>query len=147
MPQSLLRLVRTCAEHIPENRVLELPKGLRGIYVLYKAQRGRSRKNDFNVVYIGMAWAGRGGIRTRLRKHRHSKRGQWTHFSVFEVWDNIRDEEVRELEGLFRHIYKRDTRANVLNAARGFKPLRRVRNNAIRSWPRPVRRNSTRRAG
>ena len=141
MPQSLLRFVRTCAEHLPEDRVLDLPRGLRGIYVLYKSQAGRSRKKNFEVVYIGMAWAGSGGIRTRLRKHRRSKHGQWTHFSVFEVWDNIRDEEIRELEGLFRHIYKRDSRANTLNAARGFKPLRKLRNNKIRGWPRPAKRS------
>ena len=34
MPQSLLRLVQECAEYIPEERVLELPRGLRGLYVL-----------------------------------------------------------------------------------------------------------------
>jgi hypothetical protein len=50
----------------------------------------------------------------------------WTHFSVFEVWDNIRMEEIKELEGLFRHIYKEDTRANKLNRQRGYKRLGRV---------------------
>jgi hypothetical protein len=53
---------------------------------------------------------------------------------VFEVWDNVRDDEIRELEGLFRHIYKRDSGANRLNIARGFKALAKVRNNRVADW-------------
>ena len=78
------------------------------------------------MVYVGMAWAGRrGGIRGRLARHAAAKEG-WTHFSVFEVWDNIRNEEVAELEGLFRQIYRRDQRANRLNAQRSFKKMKRI---------------------
>jgi hypothetical protein len=44
---------------------------------------------------------------------------------VFEVWDNVRDEEVVELEGLFRHIYPRDTRADRLNIQGTSKTLTR----------------------
>lgn len=135
MPQSLLRLITRCAEYIPLDRVRELPPGLRGIYVLYKRRRNRRTKTcHYNVVYVGMA--NRGGIRARLRSHRRSKRGFWTHFSVFQVWDNIRDEEVFELEGLFRYIYRDDSKANRLNAARGFKPLRKLRDDDIADWPR-----------
>src|SRR5438105_5757708 len=145
MPQSLLRLVRECAEYIPEDRVLELPKGLRGLYVLYRqTNETRPKRTCYDVVYIGMAWAGRGGIRSRLRQHRRLKRGRWTHFSVFAVWDNIRDEEITELEGLFRHIYKRDSQASPLNSARGFKALRKLRNNKIGSWARPIPLNRSR---
>src|SRR5438445_14351 len=140
MPQSLLRLIRKCAEYIPQDRLLELPRGLRGIYVLYHRTLSRGRKPvHYDVAYVGMAWAGRrGGIRSRLRSHRRTKRHLWTHFSVFEVWDNIRDEEVAELEGLFRHIYRRDAQANRLNVARGFRALRKLRNNRIAKWPRPL---------
>jgi hypothetical protein len=56
-----------------------------------------------------------------------AKRDLWTHFSVFEVFDNVRGEEIEELEGLLRHIYRRDARANRLNVQRGFKKLARAR--------------------
>jgi len=51
-----------------------------------------------------------------------------------EVWDNIRDEEIIELEGLFRHLYRKDSRANALNVQRGFKKARKVRRNNLRQW-------------
>jgi hypothetical protein len=51
----------------------------------------------------------------------------WTHFSVFEVWPNVRDDEVGELEGLFRHLYKLDAAANKLNKQRGYKPIHKIR--------------------
>jgi len=73
--------------------------------------------------------------------HRRRKGSLWTHFSVFEVWDNIRDDEVKELEGLFRHIYRHDGRASKLNLQRGFKLLRKVRKNSgpIEKWPLPTK--------
>jgi hypothetical protein len=81
----------------------------------------------YDVVYIGMA-CGRSGIKSRLRSHRRSKKkgALWTHFSAFEVWPNIREEEIAELEGLFRQIYRKDTRANTINQQRSFKKLRKV---------------------
>src|SRR5215472_11845968 len=113
MPLSLLRLIKRCAEFHPQERVTQLPSGLRGIYVLYQENPASKRKRkQYSVVYVGMA---RSSIRGRLRDHSRTKRKGWTHFSVFEVWDNIRDEEVAELEGLFRHIYRRDGEANRLN--------------------------------
>jgi hypothetical protein len=39
-----------------------------------------------------------------------------------------------ELEGLFRHIYRRDAHANSLNVQRGFKKMRRVRRNDFTDW-------------
>lgn len=137
MPQSELRLIRRCAEYVSKDRLRSLPRGLRGIYVLFKHRR-HSAKDHYDVLYVGMARAGRrGGIRGRLTSHSRKKGDLWTHFSAFEVWDNIRDEEVAELEGLFRHIYRRDTKANSLNIQRGFKKVALVRENAIGSWPRP----------
>lgn len=125
MPQSPLRLIRRCVEYIPKERLFELLPGMRGMYVLYRGTGSpRMRRSRFEVVYVGMA--AQGSIRARLKLHRRKKADDWTHFSVFEVWDNIRDDEIRELEGLFRHIYKRDERANALNVARGFKPMRAV---------------------
>ncbi len=74
------------------------------------------------------------GIRARLKSHRKSKGNLWTHFSVFEVWDNIRDDEIVELEGLFRHFYRRDARANSLNVQRGFRKAKKVRQNDFGRW-------------
>ena len=84
-----------------------------------------------------MAAAGRrGGLRGRLIRHARSKpkANVWTHFSAFEVWDNIRDDEVAELEGLLRHIYRYDPEANKLNIQKGFKEARRVRDNNLNRW-------------
>ena len=132
MAQTPLRLVKRCAEYVEVERIFDLPGGLRGIYVLYR-KRSRRGAICYDVVYVGMA--SRGGIRARLKSHRRKKAGSWTHFSVFEVWDNIRDEEVRELEGLFRHLYRYDSRASPLNAARSYKALRPLRNNKLEAWP------------
>jgi hypothetical protein len=81
-----------------------------------------------------MTLGGKGGIRGRLKGHRRKKVGLWSHCSIFEVWDNIRDDEIVELEGLFRHIYKKDSRANKLNKQRGFKKLKMVRDSKFWEW-------------
>ena len=125
MPQSPLRLIRRRIEYIEVDKIPNLPPRLRGIYVLYRhlpARRGERER--FEVVYVGMAKTG--GIRGRLRSHRRTKKDLWTHCSVFEVWDNIRDDEVAELEGLFRHLYRHDSAASALNKQRSFKPMQRV---------------------
>lgn len=131
MAHSPLRLIRQCVEYVPIDRAGEVKRGLRGIYVLYRYRRPRrsGAKGRYNVVYIGMARTG--GIRFRLRRHRRSKTELWTHFSVFEVWPNIRDDEVRELEGLFRHLYKFDAEANKLNKQRGYKPISKIRHRSV----------------
>jgi hypothetical protein len=136
MPESELRLVRRIAEFITKDEVRLLPRSLRGIYVLYKRRLDHGREK-YDVLYVGMAAAGRrGGMRGRLMSHARSKRkGKlWTHFSAFEVWDNIRDDEVAELEGLFRHIYRKDSNANALNIQRGFKKTRSVREDDLSKW-------------
>lgn len=134
MPQSELRLVKRSVEFVSKERYREFPRKRRGIYVLYTHRR-RQGADKYDVVYVGMAGTGRlGGIRSRLRSHFKNKGDLWTHFSVFEVWDNIREEEIRELEGLFRHIYRRDSKANRLNVQRGFKKLRKVRDNDLTRW-------------
>jgi hypothetical protein len=134
MPESELRLVRRLAEFRPKDEINLLPHGLRGIYVLYKRALTSRHKTKYNVVYVGMA--ARGGIRGRLLSHKRSTRKGtlWTHFSVLEVWDNIRNEEIVELEGLFRCIYRKDAKASALNAQRGFKKAKRIRENDLRKW-------------
>jgi hypothetical protein len=100
-----------------------VPPNLRGMYVLH--QRGAAA-DRFNVVYVGMATSNKdGGIFRRIRSHANSisKKSKWTHFSFFVVWDNIRNEEISELESLFRGIYQKDEKANSLNKQRGNKKI------------------------
>jgi hypothetical protein len=64
-----------------------------------------------------------------LRRHKRSKKkgDLGSHFSVYEVWDNITEAEISELEGLFRHIYRHDAKADRINVHRTFKKLAKVR--------------------
>ena len=121
MPESELKFIKKCAEFKTLKEVKHIPRSLRGIFTLLKY---RPRLKTYDVVYIGLGGTGaRSGIRSRVNQHLRSKkkRDLWTHFSIFEVWDNITGDEIRELEGLFRYIYRRDTRANRLNRQKGFK--------------------------
>ena len=126
MPETPLRLVRRLAEFQAQDRIKHIPSKCRGLYVLY-LQDGKER---FDVVYVGMAT---GGIRGRLQKHLQKKAGLWTHFSAYEVWRNIRDEEIIELEGLFRHFYRLDSRANKLNIQKTFKKAKQAKVN-LEKW-------------
>jgi len=129
-----MRFVNCCAEFRAKDEIENVPKGIRGIYVLLK-NRPRLRKK-YDVVYIGMARRGAGGVRSRLLKHRRSKKKGplWTHFSVYSMRARVPDQEVVELEGLFRHIYRRDTRANKLAKQKTFGLLRATRKNDFREW-------------
>lgn len=142
MPQSLLRLIERWAEFLPQVEAQSLPRKQRGIYVLYSHS---PESQHFDVVYVGMTSSGeRGGIRGRLLRHAKKKGRHWTHFSAFKVWDNIRDEEIVELEGLFRHIYRLDSRANALNVQRGFKQFAKIQHDNVSTWPghqRPLKKN------
>jgi hypothetical protein len=135
MAQSKLRFIRRAAEFLEIAKISELKNGLRGIYVLYKEDNSSSEKR-YDVQYIGMSRGDRLGIKGRLRSHRRSKRksGEWTHFSVFEVWDNVTKEDIEELEGLARHLYRYDSTANTMNIQRGYKKLRAVRENKLKEW-------------
>jgi hypothetical protein len=132
---SELRFIKYVAEFQPLAKIDEVPTGVRGIYALLK-KVSQGGKPKYNVVYVGMA-RGAKGVKYRLRKHRDSetKGDLWTHFSVFAVWNNIPESEVAELEGLFRHIYRKDTRANAINVQKTFKKLksRKVRK-SLEAW-------------
>jgi len=124
MPVSELRLIKRCVKFCEKKDITSIPGHTRGIYALFQY---RPRLNKYDVVYIGMAAGTKtASIRGRLRVHRRKKGKLWTHFSAFEVWDNVGEEEVKELEGLFRHIYRKDTRANKLNQQKAFKKLNKV---------------------
>ena len=126
-----LRLIKRFAEFRPREEIDEVPRYTRGIYVLLKY---RPRLQMYDVVYVGMAGGPKAGIRGRLKRHASRKGHLWTHFSIFEVWENITENEVKELEGLFRQIYRKDPRANKLNRQRQFKKLRPVRMNKLAAW-------------
>jgi hypothetical protein len=106
-------------EYLPVADVDRLPRGLRGVYVLYKH---RPKIERYDVVYVGMA--ADGSIRSRLRRHKKKKKDLWTHCSVYQVWDNIRPAEVEEIEGIFRHIYRNDTKASQLNVQRSYAKMK-----------------------
>jgi hypothetical protein len=74
-----------------------------------------------------MARGEKSGVKGRLQNHRKTKPKFWTHFSVYEVWDNITREQVEELVGLFRHIYRHDANASKLNVQKSYKPLLKIR--------------------
>lgn len=127
-------LFKNSLEFRPLDEVNLVPPRTRGLYVLYH-EDGDGR---MNVVYIGMARREKSGARARLTAHVNSKRKKdlWTHFSVYEVWDNIRKEEIEELEGLFRHLYRKDASANGLNVQKTYRPLARIRRKSPNAWVR-----------
>lgn len=117
--QSNMRFIKSALEYREVDELHLVPKNLRGLYALYR-KRGRS----YDAVYIGMSGSGeKGRIKSRLISHKRSPEKEWTHFSYYEVWDNISDSEIKELEGLFRQIYRFDSRANSLNKQQSHKPL------------------------
>jgi hypothetical protein len=129
---SPLRLIKWCGEWREKEEYEKVPLNLRGIYVLYKRV---GQTNCYNVMYVGMATSGI-GIRRRLRSHAKSKRkgDKWSHFSFFVVWENIRNDEISELESLFREIYRKDDRANSLNKQKGSKRIRLIRRKRVSAW-------------
>jgi len=129
MPISSTRFIKRCAEWIPKSQSNLVPTGTRGVYALLHYHR---HSDKYDVVYIGMAASG--GIRGRLGRHRKSQTKIWTDFSIFEVWDNISESEVEELEGLFREIYRKDGRANRFNKQKKCRKIQDVRVNDLSKW-------------
>jgi hypothetical protein len=78
MAESPLRLVKRCAEFQPKEQIKLLPRGRRGLYVLYRCIEVDT-KQRYDVVYVGLATR---GMRGRLESHAKSvkKRDLWTHF-------------------------------------------------------------------
>ena len=97
MPVSELKLIKRCFEYCEIDQIRKIPKNTRGIYVLYRRREVKGQE-QYNVVYIGMARGNKSGARSRLDEHKESKKNKWTHFSIFEVWENIFEDEVAELE-------------------------------------------------
>lgn len=128
--QSLLRLIKRWRRYQPRGDWTAVPNNTRGIYVLYK-NKGPKRHE---VVYIGVAGlsaTGRGSIKRRLRSHNRRKKG-WTHYSIFEVHDNVFAEELRELEALLLGIFRHDPRIKLVNMQTGSKKLHKLQR--ISAW-------------
>lgn len=126
MPIAHSYLFKRSFEFLPREDIGTLPVRVRGIYVLYnEVPEPGQRKSHMDVVYVGMARGNEAGAKARLKSH-HQTKADWTHCSVFEVWDNIYPQQIEELEGLFRHLYRRDAVANKLNKQKGYAPLARL---------------------
>ncbi|MDB0527790.1 hypothetical protein LBW56_13920 [Ralstonia solanacearum] len=129
---SPLRLIQAKHEWISIYDIAAVPKGLRGIYVLYHTTEQEKKKAlpRRSVVYIGMSTT---GIRSRLLKHaaHEAKKGRWDTCSIYTVWPNIRNEEIVELEGILRHIYRVDPDAQKLNTQGTYKALQKLRNTLV----------------
>jgi hypothetical protein len=69
-----------------------------------------------------------------MRAHKRKKGAGWTHFTIFEVHDNITDDEIYELEGLFRHIYRKDRMANRLNKQGRYKKFKIISFESLQNW-------------
>ena len=127
-----MALFEKAAEFLPLNERGRIPPRTRGLYTLLKEHPDKR----YEVVYVGMVCGPSAGIRGRLRSHHRKKFDQWTHFSVFKVWDNISEQAVRELEGIVRHVFRKDPRVNPLAVQRGFKPLKKLARD--KGWLRPA---------
>ncbi len=131
MARSKLRLIKNVLEYQSIDDIFRVPVQTRGVYALYQYNK---RRDTYDVVYIGMARGDKTGIRGRLNKHSKRKRGLWTHYSAYEVWDNVSEVEVEELEGLFRHMFKYDSKANRLNKQKGYKKLAHLSRKTSKLW-------------
>jgi hypothetical protein len=127
MPEATCNFIKRVAEFQLPVESDHIPDYTRGIYVLLN----KVGRDEFDVVYVGMTGA---GMWSRIRSHRKKKRRTWTHFTLFEVHDNITKSEIQEIEGLIRHIYRKDSRANRLNIQLRHKPFLEVKQDNLRKW-------------
>jgi hypothetical protein len=124
------------AEFVEKKYWGNVPNNTRGIYALLDSVK----RDRFDVVYVGKSGCSKtAGIYARLKDHVKSKRLKWTHFTIFEVHDNITAQEITELEGLFRHMYRKDSRANKYNKQLCHKPFQnpkvKVSERRLKEWP------------
>jgi hypothetical protein len=132
-----LRLIKNC--HLYQERVScnvkgYIPHVTRGLYVLYKEGHRKRGKKNFEVTYIGVGGVkgklAKSGVHGRIRTHdkraKEKKIKDWTHYSYFEVHDNISREEIRQLESLLLTIFKHDERIRLDNIQHGGSALRKL---------------------
>ena len=88
----------------------------------------------FHVAYIGVAGVAKDpdrGIGARLRQHDKSKIKRWTHYSFFEVHDNISREEILELESFLLAIFRHDPRIELANKQRSSERFWQLRTDRV----------------
>ena len=127
--QALFRLIKRWQQYRPIDDFRKVPRDTRGFYVLYENVRPKSGPvAHADVRYIGVAGLGNKavGIRSRLRSHKRRKRG-WSHFSLFEVHDNVTGEDIRELEALLLQIFRHDSRIGLTNVQKGSRKFHELR--------------------
>ncbi|MDI1304222.1 MAG: GIY-YIG nuclease family protein [bacterium] len=129
MPVAPLGFFKRFDEFRPLQDRKHIPRNTRGIYVLLKHE-GKA----FNVIYVGMAGGDKTGIHGRLNSHFKSERknGKWSHFSIFEVHDNVTRATIQELEGLFRHIYRQDSKSQKYNRQKKFKLFKLIHKDIVK---------------
>jgi hypothetical protein len=131
MPQQApFKLIKRCRLHERRGYWKPIPPVTRGLYVLYKERPPSANRARpiFEVVYIGVAGIAKkptSGIGGRVKGHNKHKDG-WSHYSFFEVHDNISREEILELEGLLLLIFSNDPRIKLANSQLGSPRLRRL---------------------
>jgi hypothetical protein len=122
--QAPLRLVKRCRLYEHRGDRDPIPHVTRGLYVLYKKT---SKKEKYEVVYIGVGGvakdAAKSGVSARVKEHEKTMK-EWTHYSFFEVHDNIGREEILELEGLLLRIFRHDPRIELDNVQLGSNKLK-----------------------
>jgi hypothetical protein len=124
-PQALLPLIKKCQFYLPRGEYKKVGHITRGVYVLHRKKSAANQKKVFEVFYIGVAGVAKkatSGIQSRLRSHDKTKE-DWTHFSFYEVHDNVSGEQIRELEDLFLRIFRHDPRVKLDNKQHGSKAL------------------------
>jgi hypothetical protein len=124
--QSLLRFIKRWRRYRPRATWSQIPKATRGVYALY---RHDGVADEYKVVYLGVAGLGKdggGGMRSRLATHDRNREG-WTHYSAFEVHDNVTRDEIREFEALLLAIFRHDPRIELANKQKGSRKLYKLR--------------------
>lgn len=125
MPQqSLLRIIKRWRRYEKRGDWRFVLPVTRGVYVLYLL-----RREQYRVVYIGVAGLSRtqkSGIASRLRSH-DKRRENWTHYSFFEVHDNVSHDEIRELESFLLSIFRHDDRIELENKQKSSKAFWKLR--------------------
>lgn len=110
--QSPFRIIKRCRFYEKKGTWDYDKPVTRGLYVLYNKEG-----KHYDVKYIGVGGIGldeKSGIFGRLKKHEKTKM-DWTHYSFFEVHDNITRDEIRELESLFLTIFEADSKISIIN--------------------------------
>jgi hypothetical protein len=123
-------IIKRCRLYEHRGDFRGVPPVTRGVYVLYRERlpKRKSGRPIYEVSHIGVAGVATEattGMSSRLKNHHKNKAG-WTHYSIFEVHDNVRGEEIRELEGLLLRIFRDDPRVALSNEQLGGKVLNRL---------------------